>query len=375
MGAVLAWPHLVDVIRRVGREPMQLQTRDLVDLGLPVRVWRLRGEGPPVVLVHSLLTQPWVLDLAPGSSLAEALNARGFDVWVVDLASAADRWTIDPVGPGLARWARLLRRVDEAVSKAAGARVHIVGYCLGATISVARLARWTDRHVASLSLIAPVVDTSVDARDGHGMGRLLGLRRLHPALVLDEHGRVPGVAVREAFHLLRPRALRTVFGYRRVHRDPMARRFYGAMMRWTWEHRPLDGATFADLLALYRANTLVRRRLVIDEQPVDLGCLDLATLVITATNDHIVPVGSSTALFDVMAGRGHHVDTGSGHVAMLVGPPLHEVVVPAIAAHVERHAEVVTSGAVASGAVTSGAVASRAVTSGAVTSGTLTAAS
>ena len=48
-----------------------------------VQLYRYRSGiplGPPILLVMSLVSKPYVLDLRPGNSFVEALVGAGFDV-------------------------------------------------------------------------------------------------------------------------------------------------------------------------------------------------------------------------------------------------------------------------------------------------------
>ena len=51
-------------------------------------LWRYRNGtvryGPPVLIVHSLVSRSYILDLRPGSSLIEYLTGRGIDVFLLD---------------------------------------------------------------------------------------------------------------------------------------------------------------------------------------------------------------------------------------------------------------------------------------------------
>ena len=51
-------------------------------------LWRYRNGtvryGPPVVIVHSLVSRSYILDLRPGNSLVEYLTAAGLDVFMLD---------------------------------------------------------------------------------------------------------------------------------------------------------------------------------------------------------------------------------------------------------------------------------------------------
>src|SRR5919206_4093836 len=51
-------------------------------------LWRYRNGtvryGPPVVIVHSLVSRSYILDLRPGNSLVERWLSAGLDVFMLD---------------------------------------------------------------------------------------------------------------------------------------------------------------------------------------------------------------------------------------------------------------------------------------------------
>jgi polyhydroxyalkanoate synthase len=259
-----------------------------------------RHPAPPVLLVHSLVTQPWILDLTPTRSLVRALLAQGFDVYLLDWGDIGRR----QAHRGLDDCLGALRAAEGRALEVSGAdRLHLVGYCLGATVSLLRLVAQPAERVASFVAIAPPVDLSVPG----GFRSTLGSPHLRPVLALDGGSCVGAALVREAFHFLRPMALRTA--RRRLQRrtSPEETAYHAAMARWTWEHRRLPGALFFDLVDLYRTNPLVAR----------LDAVTVPVFTAVAERDHIVPWASSAVL-----GRLPGVETlvcPSGHVSMLVG--------------------------------------------------------
>ena len=72
----------------VGHVGVGLSERELVWARDKVRLFRYSSDSrslrPPILLVMSLITKPYVFDLRPGSSLVEQLIGRGFDVFIVD---------------------------------------------------------------------------------------------------------------------------------------------------------------------------------------------------------------------------------------------------------------------------------------------------
>ncbi|MBW3667626.1 MAG: alpha/beta fold hydrolase [Actinobacteria bacterium] len=204
--AALAWPHVVDLFLRTRRAPTATRSRAEVWRQGNTVLWRYdskeRRHPEPVLLVHSLVTKPSILDLTPRRSLVGALLAQGFDVYLLDWGEVTWR----QAQCGMVAYVEMLREAEAVTLETSGAeRFHVVAYCLGATLVLLRLVLDGPRPVASFAAIAPPVDLSVPG----GFRSLLGSRHLRPVLALDGGSCVPAALIRESFHLLRPMALRT----------------------------------------------------------------------------------------------------------------------------------------------------------------------
>jgi polyhydroxyalkanoate synthase len=305
--AVIAWPHIVDVLLRTKETTIATAPKKRVWRDGNTVLWRYRRSSPPVhhepvLLVHSLVTKPWILDLTPTRSLVRALVDDGFDVYLLDWGEVGWR----QAGRGLDEYGAALLAAEEHVLRLSGAeRLHLVAYCLGATLAVLRLVAEPALEVASFAAIAPPIDLSVPG----GFRSTLGSRHLRPVLALDAAGCVPGALVRESFHFLRPMALRTVWRRLRTRRTAEEAIYHATMARWTWEHRRLPGALFFDLVDLYRTNALVEH----------LDKLRMPVFLAVAERDHIVPWASSAVLQRMPNTTVETLVCPSGHVSMLVG--------------------------------------------------------
>ncbi|WP_335991038.1 alpha/beta fold hydrolase [Glycomyces sp. MUSA5-2] len=273
------------------------------------------GAGTPVLVVHSLVTRSWVLDLAPGRSLIGALIGRGRDVYLLDwgVPGAAE------AGHGFDVYAETLLAAEEAVREHSGrAEVHLVGYCLGGTLAITAHAALGDSRLASLTAIAPLVDTAAAGR----LGGILRSRWLMPVLTLDGRGLVPASLVRESFHWLRPVALRTARQTWRRRRNQKWRSVAGPLSRWVWEQTPVPGALLFDLVDYVRGNGLKDGSWTVLGRPARIGSLDVPVLVAVTADDHIVPPSASFALVEGLVRPPQVVRCAGGHVAMLTGMTL-----------------------------------------------------
>ena len=78
----------VRYIRGTHRPALGTTPKDVVWASGKAELWRYTGGarryGPPVVIVHSLVSRSYILDLRPGNSLVEYLVAAGLDVFMLD---------------------------------------------------------------------------------------------------------------------------------------------------------------------------------------------------------------------------------------------------------------------------------------------------
>ena len=226
--AVFSWPHVLDLVIRTSKaavaqtasEPIwEKGSATLRRYGAHIEGGEGGEGGEAVLIVHSLVSQPWILDLTPGRSFIEFLVREGFNVYLLDWGEPGP----DQATEGLTTCADLLMQAEKEVLKREGERLHLVGYCLGGLVCLLRGRGGEHRHVASITLLATPVDFSTRA----ALQPLISHRFFfRPAYFLDGSGCIPSQAIRESFHILRPQALRTVLGVWRRRKDPEFRAFY-----------------------------------------------------------------------------------------------------------------------------------------------------
>lgn len=311
--ALLAWPYMVLRLLGLGRKPAAgLDFESAFVMG-PATLRRYRGGGGarPVLLVHSFVSKPSILDLAPGRSLVGALNQAGHDVYLLDWVRPGR----DQARTGFEGYVATVRLAVEAVAgRSASGRVPVVGYCMGAALALAADADQPG-PVESIVALAPPGDLAVPG----GLHRMMRRAAFRPAWLLDGDGLVPGPVIRESFHALRPDQIRSGWrAWRAGRKAPEYRGLADARARWAYDQPPIPGALLFDLTDMVRHNTLLDR----------LGGSTAPLLVASAERDHIVPPDSSAALADRLGGQLLRVP--AGHVAMLTGHDAAERLYPAI---------------------------------------------
>jgi hypothetical protein len=112
--------------------------------------YRARPEGlayqTPMLLVPSLINRHYVLDLMPGKSFAEFMVKRGFDVYCIDWGTPGDEDRFVTFDDVVDRWlGRAIRVVAKTVPHE---KVHLLGYCMGGTLTAIHGARSPRAHRA-----------------------------------------------------------------------------------------------------------------------------------------------------------------------------------------------------------------------------------
>jgi Acyl-CoA dehydrogenase, N-terminal domain/Poly-beta-hydroxybutyrate polymerase (PhaC) N-terminus len=79
----------------IGRPRVGVTPKDVVWRHGRAELWHYRSDqvrvGPPLLIVFSLITRSYVLDLTPGNSFVERLLAAGFDVYLLDWGTPDER--------------------------------------------------------------------------------------------------------------------------------------------------------------------------------------------------------------------------------------------------------------------------------------------
>lgn len=327
---MLSWPHAIFRIAGLTRfQPNRCAARE-IPAGPRSRLFRFDGEHDParepVLVVHALVSSSTILDLSPERSLIGALIRDGHRVYLLDWESGRAA-----ASTGFDDCVQELLSAERAVLADAGAtRLHMIAYCSGATLALARLASMDAGPVASLAVLAAPVDLAVPS----GMSVTMNSRWVKPVLALNADGFVPGPLIREAFHALRPAALRSALAVVRSP-DQRVRSDQAVLASWAWNMPSVPGALFFNSVRMYRTNELWNGTMMVGGRPADLSSIAIPILCVVATRDHICPAGSSLALASVEGLNVSILTVPSGHVSMLTGSSARRVVWPRLSAWIQ----------------------------------------
>ncbi len=256
------------------------------------------GEGPPALLIPSLINPPRILDLDPDVSLADAIATMGRRSLLLDWGNASERPDLSVAGHIEELLLPLLEQIGEPAA--------LIGYCLGGTMAIATANVARCERVATLA--APW------HFNHYPEGSRVALQDMwaHSKGAAESLGALPMEVLQAAFWSLDP--ARTVSKFARFGRlDPasdQARRFV-ELEDWANEGEALPCPAAAELIEdMFGRDLPGRGEWVVRGKAVGAEP-DTPMLHILALHDRIAPAAT--------APPGPSVEIPAGHVGMVVG--------------------------------------------------------
>ncbi len=314
--------------------------KDVVWRSGRTELWHYRNDDvrlyPPVLIVFSLVSRSYILDLTPGNSFIERLLGSGFDVYLLDWGVPDERdadnrledYVDDYIPAAIARVLELSGS-DE---------VNLLGYCFGGNLALLHAAHHPDSPLRSLTVMATPADFQqmgplVDAFVTGG---------LDVDTVLDADGNVPPQIILQGFRTLTPTSevKRYVDLWEKLWNDDYVFA-YQAMTGWSTDHVPFPGAAAHDSVQmLVQDNGMITDRLTVGGDPVHLNDIRIPFLTVLAERDHIVPERATAPLIDLIGSPDkQELRLAAGHIGLVVGKTAAKTTVPKIIDFLRRRSE------------------------------------
>ena len=319
----------------VGRTP-----KDVVWQRGRTQLWHYRNPdvryGPPLLLVFSLISRSYILDLTPGNSFVEHLLDAGFDVYLLDWGEPDER----DAGNGLEDYVDdyIPAGIDRVLELSGADEVNLFGYCFGGDLTLLYAAHHTDAPLRSLTVLA----TPVDFRHMGPLADIFAVGGLEVDSVVGRDGNVPPQIVVQGFRTLTPTAevTRYVTLWERLWNDEYVAS-YQAMTSWSDDHVPFPGAAARETVQmLVRENGMVTDRLSIGGDTVHLSDVRVPFLTVRADRDHIVPPDATAPLIDLVGSEDkHELCLNAGHMGLVVGRTAARTTVPTIIDFLRRRSD------------------------------------
>jgi polyhydroxyalkanoate synthase subunit PhaC len=320
------------------RPQLARSPRDLIWQLDKARLWRYRNERvqvtQPVLIVHSLVSRSYVLDLLPNQSMIRFLVEQGFDVFLLDWepADPADAEnTLETYVQGY-----IPRAVDATLEEAGADEVSLIGYCFGGVLTLLFVAANPEVPAGSLVTMA----TPCDYSQMGFMSQMFRRGRLDPEDVIDATGLVPSTTMDEGFQTLKPtdQIVQRVNLLQNLWNEDFVEGFQ-AMNQWARDQVPFPGATFRQIVELLiRQNALASGVIPLGRGEVRLRDVRCPYLNAFAEQDGIVPAASSAPLTQLVGSDdASELRLTSGHVGFVAGRQAAKVARPKIAEWIRAH--------------------------------------
>jgi polyhydroxyalkanoate synthase len=321
----------VKLVAGVDRPKLGQTPKDVVWARDRVELWRYRADGPrrspPLLIVFSLVSRSYVLDLRPGNSFVEHLLDAGFDVFLLDWGAADERDADNTLEDYVDDY--LPAAVDRVLEVAGTEEVNLLGYCFGGVLSLLYAAHHPEAPLRSLTTMA----TPVDFSDFGVFSRLVEEGHVDLDTILDDDGNVPPSAVRESFRLLKPTGDLQQYAtlLENVWNDEYVTA-YQAMNRWSNDHIPFPGAAARQSVEmLIRPNGFVNQSMRLGGDQVSLRDIQVPYLNVMACRDHIVPPATAAPAVDLVGSEEKdELQLDAGHIGLVVGRTAAKVTIPTI---------------------------------------------
>jgi polyhydroxyalkanoate synthase subunit PhaC len=291
--------------------------------------------SPPLLLVFSLISRSYVLDLSPGNSFVEKLLAAGFDVYLLDWGVPDERdadnrledYTDDYIPAAIDR-VRALSGAD---------RISLLGYCFGGVLTMLHAAHHPSSPIRSHTVMATPVDFTQ-------VGPLATLMSSPGAVdkVLDENGNIPPGVMLAGFRQLTPTAEVTTYVnlLEKLWNDDYVAA-HQAMSTWGTDHIPFPGGVARQTAEmLVRGNGMMTDRLTLGGDRVHLSDITTPFLGVLATRDHIIPEAAAEPVADLVGSADKHLlRLVGGHIGLVVGRTAAKTTVPTVIDFLTKQSE------------------------------------
>ncbi len=308
----------------IGRTP-----RELVYERDTLKLYRYKRETPathktPILLVYSLVNRPAVLDLLPGRSVVEQLLASGHEVYLLDwgVPSALDYYA------GLETYVDLyLRTIVRKVCKLAGvAQTHLLGYCMGGTLS----AIYTSRHPRRIKTLT-LLGTPLWFRCEKLLYQWSADPKMCRPKELVEAWAVAPAWSFEGYSLLtldrKPQVVQSLYDQLD---NPVFVESYKAMEKWVSDNIPMAAGIYEEFVgSCFLHNSLLTSQMEIAGETVDIKTIECPVLIIAGSADHLVPPETTGARDPIFKDQ-TVIEFPSGHIGLSVSRKSHRDLWPQV---------------------------------------------
>lgn len=286
----------------------------------------------PTMIVYALVNRETMMDLEEDNSFVQNMLHDGQDLYIIDWGypTQEDMYlTLEDYIQGY------IDNAVEAVKEySKKPKINLLGVCQGGTFSLMYTSLHPEKINALVVMVTPV-DFSTDDGLLFRWGKYLDIDKM-----ADAYGVIPGDFMNNGFLTMKPislmvgKYLNLIDNFDR----PEVMNNFLRMENWIFDSPGQAGETIRQFVNdLYKENKLIKGKMMIGNQKIDLKKITMPVLNVYAEKDHIVPPASSIPLEKYVGTKDietHGIPTG--HIGMYVSSKAKKEVAPLISSWLKK---------------------------------------
>lgn len=270
------------------------------------------GDGPPLLIVPSLVNTHAIMDLHPEKSFVKFVQEQGFNVFLINWGTPQSAEKDFGINDYLSRLIDIQKQVRTKTNQLP----HVAGYCMGGTLSL-MMASATPDIVNTLTLLATPWNFHIDAFDFLQNPDLVALLLEKAGAVADT---VPIDLLSMLFFYLNPFAAFNKFqSFAKMDENSLKAETFIAVEDWLNQGVPLATTVAVEtFLKWYGKNQLHAKAWTYEDNIIDVQNVAAPTLLVQPLKDQIVPKESALCLADEIADVKTLIPN-TGHLGLMAG--------------------------------------------------------
>jgi polyhydroxyalkanoate synthase len=318
------WPKQVDTTPFQLGQNMAATPGKVVYRNELIELIQYEARTDQVREVPLLMCPPWInkyyiMDLAPGKSLAEWAVQQGLTTFAISYrnpdASMSDVTFDDYLVDGQLAALDVVREITGAP------QVNTLAVCLGGTLNACTLA-YLNATGDDVVKTSTYLNSLVDFTNGGALKAVFTDASTVDALVrkMEEKGYLDGAEMAHTFDLLRANDL--VFNYVASNWLMGEKPPPFDLLTWNNDSTRMPAKMHAFYLRrFYIENALAKDELTLAGEKLMASGITQPTYIVSAVDDHIVPWQASYRTTQLLKGDVRFVLSSAGHIAGIVNPP------------------------------------------------------
>lgn len=280
----------------------------------------------PLFIIPSLINRYYVLDLLPEKSFIEYFLRQGIQVYLLDWGMPQDEDNFLSLDQLIDH--RIDYFVDKTLQDYGCDKTHLIGHCLGGTLSSIYTPLHQDKIASLMLLTAPV-----DFNHGGKIGVWATLPQFNVQNLVKAHGNMPWWMMQSSFQMLKPMLWwhKTERLLKEQNNSEFQKNFW-ALEIWSHDNISFPGKCYETLITeFYRKNAIVNGVLKIHAEGVDLKKITSPVLNLAAEDDHIVLFKSTIQPYHLNKETQYDCfSVKGGHIGALLGSKAQKNIWPKI---------------------------------------------